>query len=184
MTTLNNESFEVRFLRIAIVLGLLSAIGPFAMDMYLPAWPSLGRDLTGKVPPTTPFSILLDKDLRFFRNTVARSISFYLVSQGPWPIAVHDEEQLQRADLICPPGSLRRRPLPQGSETTPQDLGADSRPGVGNGFMPRRGLQFGHLEKITPEKFGISCGPRGQKSIAQPRVYPGLPCIGARIRAY
>ncbi len=34
-----------RFLRIALVLGLLSAIGPFAIDMYLPALPSIGQDL-------------------------------------------------------------------------------------------------------------------------------------------
>ena len=33
------------FLRNAIVLGLLSAIGPFAIDMYLPALPSIGADL-------------------------------------------------------------------------------------------------------------------------------------------
>jgi MFS transporter, DHA1 family, multidrug resistance protein len=33
------------FLRIAVVLGLLSAIGPFAIDMYLPALPSIGADL-------------------------------------------------------------------------------------------------------------------------------------------
>ncbi|TIW50018.1 MAG: multidrug effflux MFS transporter, partial [Mesorhizobium sp.] len=33
------------FLRIAVVLGLLSAIGPFAIDMYLPALPSIGEDL-------------------------------------------------------------------------------------------------------------------------------------------
>jgi DHA1 family bicyclomycin/chloramphenicol resistance-like MFS transporter len=33
------------FLRIALVLGLLSAIGPFAIDMYLPALPSIGKDL-------------------------------------------------------------------------------------------------------------------------------------------
>lgn len=31
--------------RFAIVLGLLSAIGPFAIDMYLPALPSIGADL-------------------------------------------------------------------------------------------------------------------------------------------
>jgi DHA1 family bicyclomycin/chloramphenicol resistance-like MFS transporter len=31
------------FLRTALVLGLLSAIGPFAIDMYLPALPSIGR---------------------------------------------------------------------------------------------------------------------------------------------
>ena len=33
------------FLRIAIVLGLISAIGPFAIDMYLPALPTIGADL-------------------------------------------------------------------------------------------------------------------------------------------
>jgi DHA1 family bicyclomycin/chloramphenicol resistance-like MFS transporter len=33
------------FFRIAIILGLLSAIGPFAIDMYLPALPSIGKDL-------------------------------------------------------------------------------------------------------------------------------------------
>ena len=31
--------------RFAVVLGLLSAIGPFAIDMYLPALPSIGADL-------------------------------------------------------------------------------------------------------------------------------------------
>lgn len=33
------------FLRTALVLGLLSAIGPFAVDMYLPALPSIGKSL-------------------------------------------------------------------------------------------------------------------------------------------
>jgi MFS transporter, DHA1 family, multidrug resistance protein len=33
------------FFRIALVLGLLSAIGPFAIDMYLPALPSIGASL-------------------------------------------------------------------------------------------------------------------------------------------
>jgi MFS transporter, DHA1 family, multidrug resistance protein len=36
---------RARFLKNAIVLGLLSAIGPFAIDMYLPALPSIGRSL-------------------------------------------------------------------------------------------------------------------------------------------
>src|SRR5579862_9475583 len=36
---------ETRFLRNAITLGLLSAIGPFAIDMYLPALPEIGRGL-------------------------------------------------------------------------------------------------------------------------------------------
>jgi DHA1 family bicyclomycin/chloramphenicol resistance-like MFS transporter len=34
-----------RFLRNALILGLLSAVGPFAIDMYLPALPSIERDL-------------------------------------------------------------------------------------------------------------------------------------------
>src|SRR3954449_5639316 len=34
-----------KFLRTAVVLGLLSAIGPFAIDMYLPALPSIGDSL-------------------------------------------------------------------------------------------------------------------------------------------
>ncbi|MDP2106085.1 MAG: MFS transporter, partial [Desulfobulbaceae bacterium] len=33
------------FFRTALVLGLLSAIGPFAIDMYLPALPSIGLSL-------------------------------------------------------------------------------------------------------------------------------------------
>ena len=34
-----------RLLKIALVLGLLSAIGPFAIDMYLPALPAIGASL-------------------------------------------------------------------------------------------------------------------------------------------
>lgn len=33
------------FLRTALVLGLLSAVGPFAIDMYLPALPDIGANL-------------------------------------------------------------------------------------------------------------------------------------------
>ena len=33
------------FAKNAIVLGLLSAIGPFAIDMYLPALPAIATDL-------------------------------------------------------------------------------------------------------------------------------------------
>src|SRR5580704_97210 len=36
---------ETRFLRNALTLGLISAIGPFAIDMYLPALPDIGRNL-------------------------------------------------------------------------------------------------------------------------------------------
>ena len=37
------------FYRTALVLGLLSAIGPFAIDMYLPALPSIGQSLGASV---------------------------------------------------------------------------------------------------------------------------------------
>ena len=57
MISLNKESSETRFLRIAIVLGLLSAIGPFAIDMYLPALPSIGKDLTAD-PATVQMTLL------------------------------------------------------------------------------------------------------------------------------
>ncbi|MEJ7687070.1 MAG: multidrug effflux MFS transporter [Variovorax sp.] len=39
------------FLRIALVLGLLSAIGPFAIDMYLPALPEIGSNLGAGIGP-------------------------------------------------------------------------------------------------------------------------------------
>ncbi len=38
-------SMQSAFLRNALVLGMLSAIGPFAIDMYLPAFPAIARDL-------------------------------------------------------------------------------------------------------------------------------------------
>jgi DHA1 family bicyclomycin/chloramphenicol resistance-like MFS transporter len=36
---------NVQLVRTAIVLGLLSVVGPLAIDMYLPALPAIGRDL-------------------------------------------------------------------------------------------------------------------------------------------
>jgi DHA1 family bicyclomycin/chloramphenicol resistance-like MFS transporter len=45
------------FYRTAIVLGLLSAIGPFAIDMYLPALPTIGKDL-GADTNVTQLSLL------------------------------------------------------------------------------------------------------------------------------
>lgn len=36
---------SARLLRTALVLGFLSAIGPFAIDMYLPALPTIAKDL-------------------------------------------------------------------------------------------------------------------------------------------
>ncbi|MET0382766.1 MAG: multidrug effflux MFS transporter [Burkholderiaceae bacterium] len=38
-----------RFLRMALVLGLLSSVAPFAIDMYLPALPAIGRALRADV---------------------------------------------------------------------------------------------------------------------------------------
>src|SRR5450830_1010618 len=38
-------SMKSNFFKTALVLGLLSAIGPFAIDMYLPALPSIGQSL-------------------------------------------------------------------------------------------------------------------------------------------
>lgn len=40
---------KLSFLRTALVLGLLSAIGPFAIDMYLPALPSIGQSLNASM---------------------------------------------------------------------------------------------------------------------------------------
>src|SRR5580692_6942606 len=40
------------FSRIAIVLGLLAAVGPFAIDMYLPAMPSIAADLHASTAAT------------------------------------------------------------------------------------------------------------------------------------
>lgn len=40
-----------RFLGVALVLGLLSAIGPFAIDMYLPALPDIGSSLRADIGP-------------------------------------------------------------------------------------------------------------------------------------
>lgn len=37
------------FLRLVIVLGLLSCVGPFAIDMYLPAMPNIGQELNASV---------------------------------------------------------------------------------------------------------------------------------------
>ncbi len=39
------RGMPLHFIRIALVLGLLQAIGPFAIDMYLPALPSIGASL-------------------------------------------------------------------------------------------------------------------------------------------
>lgn len=38
-----------RYLKMALILGLISAIGPFAIDMYLPALPDIGHNLGAEV---------------------------------------------------------------------------------------------------------------------------------------
>ena len=43
-------------LRIALIVGLLGAVGPFAIDMYLPALPAVASDL-GVSPQATQFTI-------------------------------------------------------------------------------------------------------------------------------
>jgi len=43
------SSSSPRFLGVALVLGLLSAIGPFAIDMYLPALPAIGQQLDADI---------------------------------------------------------------------------------------------------------------------------------------
>ncbi len=40
-----NISVTSSFLRMAVVLGLITAVGPFSIDMYLPALPSMGETL-------------------------------------------------------------------------------------------------------------------------------------------
>src|SRR5882724_6492133 len=55
------QSSQSSFIRNAIVLGLLTAIGPFAIDMYLPSLPSvargLGTDADGALASMTVFFI-------------------------------------------------------------------------------------------------------------------------------
>src|SRR3954454_4566256 len=40
------------YLKNAVVLGLLSAVGPFAIDMYLPALPTIAADLGASTAAT------------------------------------------------------------------------------------------------------------------------------------
>ena len=53
-----------RFFKIALVLGLLSAIGPFAIDMYLPALPQIGKSLQADI------------------NAVQMSLTAFFISMG------------------------------------------------------------------------------------------------------
>ena len=51
--------FSSAYFRMALILGLLSAIGPFAIDMYLPALPDIGRALGADVEVRTQGSLTL-----------------------------------------------------------------------------------------------------------------------------
>ncbi|MDQ2705843.1 MAG: MFS transporter, partial [Pseudomonadota bacterium] len=54
------------FLRIALVLGLVSAVGPFSIDMYLPALPTIGADLGA-----SPFAVQMTLVVMFVASAVA-----------------------------------------------------------------------------------------------------------------
>lgn len=76
---------ETRFLRNAITLGLLSAIGPFAIDMYLPALPAIGSSLhasTSSVQMSlTVFFIALSIGQSFYgplSDMIGRKVPLYL----------------------------------------------------------------------------------------------------------
>lgn len=49
---MSSSSMSSSFVKNAIVLGLLSAIGPFAIDMYLPALPAIATDLQASTAAT------------------------------------------------------------------------------------------------------------------------------------
>jgi DHA1 family bicyclomycin/chloramphenicol resistance-like MFS transporter len=51
------RAHAARIHRHAVVLGLLTAIGPFAIDMYLPALPAIGRSL-GAAPDAVQASLM------------------------------------------------------------------------------------------------------------------------------
>jgi MFS transporter, DHA1 family, multidrug resistance protein len=82
MTAPSIGSSETRFLRIAIVLGLLSAIGPFAIDMYLPALPSIGKDLMTD-PATVQMSLLAFFVTMGLGQIVVGPISDMIGRKGP-----------------------------------------------------------------------------------------------------
>src|SRR3979411_1163157 len=58
-----------RFLQLAIVLGLITAVGPFAIDMYLPALPSIGGALHG-----TPAAVQMSLMVFFFTLGVCQLV--------------------------------------------------------------------------------------------------------------
>jgi len=54
----NRGPMQNSFFRLALVLGLVSAVGPFAIDMYLPALPTIGQAL-GATPGAVQASLIV-----------------------------------------------------------------------------------------------------------------------------
>ncbi len=65
-----NLSLISSFLRMAVVLGLITAVGPFSIDMYLPALPSMGETLQA-----TPLAVQMSLIVSFV--TIGLSQLFY-----------------------------------------------------------------------------------------------------------
>ncbi len=83
------------FLKPAIVLGLLSIIGPIAMDMYLPALPGIATDLG-----TTP---------QVMQGTITAYLAAFGAAQliyGPWADQAGRKPPLYAALLIFALGSI------------------------------------------------------------------------------
>lgn len=53
------------FFRIALVLGLASAVGPFSIDMYLPALPTIGKELNA-----SPLAVQMSLVVMFLASAV------------------------------------------------------------------------------------------------------------------
>ncbi len=51
--------------RVALVLGLVSAVGPFSIDMYLPALPTIGKELSA-----SPFAVQMSLVVMFLSSAV------------------------------------------------------------------------------------------------------------------
>ncbi|MBO6637399.1 MAG: multidrug effflux MFS transporter [Roseitalea sp.] len=82
-------------LRIALVLGLLAAVGPFAIDMYLPALPAIADDLGSSVAAT--------------QTTLTAFFIAFGVSQlvyGPWADQAGRKPPLYAGLLIFIAGSV------------------------------------------------------------------------------
>jgi hypothetical protein len=65
------------FVRMAVVLGLITAVGPFAIDMYLPALPTIGGALH-----TSPALVQMTLTVFFVMLGVCANWCM-----GPWPIS-------------------------------------------------------------------------------------------------